>query len=75
MKIKFYHDTSEPYNMKKAEDIVRKSIGTHQDIQLVTAEVSALKGGDPIYVRLEALDKWGCWNSWPSGYMHMANHA
>ena len=75
MKINFYHNLTEPYNTEKAEALIRKSLSHDPRIQLVSVEVSAMRGGDPIYLRIEALDEWGEWRNWPGGYMHLSRYA
>ena len=75
MEIKFYHNLSESFDVEKVEDRVRRSLNHNPNIQLVEVETSAMRGGDPVYVRLEALDNWGCWNSWGGGYMHLSREA
>ena len=72
MKIKFYHDLSEPFDTASVEALVRANIGDHQDILVVSVETSAMRGGDPVFIKKTALDEWGEWNEWGSGYIHLS---
>ena len=74
MEINFYHDLSEQYDVERVETLIRQGLGSHQDIQRVDVEVSAMRGGDPVFLSIEALDNWGEWRTWPGGYVHLSRY-
>ena len=74
MEINFYHNLAESYDVEKVEAIVSDSLGFHKDIQFVDVEVTACRGGDPVFIRVEALDNWGQWRTWPGGYVHLSRY-
>ena len=75
MEVKFYHDLSETFDTKKIESLVRESLDHDPNIMVVSVETSAMRGGDPVFLRIEALDNWGQWNDWGGGYMHLSREA
>ena len=75
MKVNFYHNLSETYDMEKVEALVRRSLGHNRGIQMFIIEVYAMRGGDPVFLRIEALDNRGQWRTWPSGYVHLSRYA
>jgi len=73
MRIKFYHDLSEPFDTASVEARVRADIGSdNPNILSVSVETSAMRGGDPVFIKETALDIWGQWNDWGGGYLHLS---